>query len=413
MGDSACLMQPFSYTAGIPNESKEGNPVAVLGQSISFGRFMSDQSLAWEKWSTFSHKKYVEEAQRYARPGSVAQKKAFFEAHYKTLAARKALLEQAKANEGMVQDIGTEVSEIMNLSSQMAALGHEETGSIYDGKENNNSDFVEFESSIVEGGDSVGEHNVLLEINLKNEAEIKDLELSEATHVENLEKKVNQSRKLEEVMELELSEETQIGKPLLKMSSYGRRTKVPSSPAIRPNKGNNVTPMSNKSAMEISDRKRSTPKSSHKFINSTPAKEISRLTSTIIRKIGGSRIASNSKPSKEFPTPLRTSNMASTSGRPKQSFATPWLENRSARMPFNSSASVSKTSRGKWNLLPTEKKSKYPAIFAPFSLRTEERAARRKQRLEEKFNASQEQKVEQQTTLKKKAETELKKLRQG
>lgn len=105
--------------------------------------------------------------------------------------------------------------------------------------------------------------------------------------------------------------------------------------------------------------------------------------------------------------------MASTSGRPKQSLATPWLENRSARMPFNSSASVSKTSRGKWNLLPTEKKSKYPAIFAPFSLRTEERAARRKQRLEEKFNASQEQKVEQQTTLKKKAETELKKLRQG
>ncbi|XP_016695177.1 protein WVD2-like 7 isoform X1 [Gossypium hirsutum] len=354
MGDSACLKQPFSYTAGIPNESKEGNPVAVLGQSISFGRFMSDQSLAWEKWSTFSHKKYVEEAQRYARPGSVAQEKAFFEAHYKTLAARKALLEQAKANEGMVQDIGTQVSEIMNSSSQMAALGHEETGSIYDGKENNNSDFVEFESSLVEGADSVGEHNVLVEINLKNEAEIKDLELSEATHVENLEKKVNQSRKLEEGMELELSEETQMEKPLLKVSSYGRRTKVPSSSAIRPNKGNNVTPMSNKSAMKISDRKRSTPKSSHKFINSTPAKEISRLTSTIIRKIDGSRIASNFKPSKECPTPLRTSNMASTSGRPKQSLATPWLENRSARTPFNSSASVSKTSRGKWNLLPTE-----------------------------------------------------------
>ncbi|MBA0769143.1 hypothetical protein Gotri_017906 [Gossypium trilobum] len=263
----------------------QGNPVAVLGQSISFGRFMSDQSLAWEKWSTFSYKKYVEEAQRYARPGSVAQKKAFFEAHYKTLAARKALLEQAKANEGMVQDIGTQVSEIMNSSSQMAALGHEETGSIYDGKENNNSDFVEFESSIVEGADSVSGHNVLVEINLKNEAEIKDLELSEATHVENLEKKVNQLRKLEEGMELELSEETQMEKPLLKVSSYGRRTKVPSSSAIRPNKGNNVTPMSNKSAMEISDRKRSTPKSSHKFINSTPAKEISRLTSTIIRKI--------------------------------------------------------------------------------------------------------------------------------
>jgi len=55
------------------------------------------ESLAWEKWSTFSHNRYVEEAERYSRPGSVAQKKAFFEAHYKKLAAQKAaaLLEQA------------------------------------------------------------------------------------------------------------------------------------------------------------------------------------------------------------------------------------------------------------------------------------------------------------------------------
>lgn len=55
------------------------------------------ETLAWEKWSTFSHNRYVEEAERYSRPGSVAQKKAFFEAHYKKLAAQKAaaLLEQA------------------------------------------------------------------------------------------------------------------------------------------------------------------------------------------------------------------------------------------------------------------------------------------------------------------------------
>lgn len=61
------------------------------------------ESLAWEKWSTFSHNKYVEEAERYARPGSVAQKKAFFEAHYKKIAAQKAaaaaLLEQANSGD--------------------------------------------------------------------------------------------------------------------------------------------------------------------------------------------------------------------------------------------------------------------------------------------------------------------------
>jgi len=64
---------------------------------VSFGRFTTE-SLAWEKWSTFSTNRYVEEAERYSKPGSVAEKKAFFEAHYKKLAAQKAaaLLEQEK-----------------------------------------------------------------------------------------------------------------------------------------------------------------------------------------------------------------------------------------------------------------------------------------------------------------------------
>ncbi|MFQ6651733.1 hypothetical protein Gotur_023939 [Gossypium turneri] len=495
MGDSTCLMQPFSYTAGLPNEAKEGNPIHGLGQSISFGRFMSE-SLAWEKWSTFSHNKYVEEAERYARPGSVAQKKAFFEAHYKTLAARKAaaLLEQANA---AAATNATE-SEAQNPNPQMA-----ETGSIYDCKENN-SEFVKVQSS------SVDEPQVLLENNMKNEAfekngvvvdkaEITDLEVKETTQVKNNCVKVNQSRLLGDDKELELSEGTQMEKPLLKggktnedefevtskmkpsqssskVFANARTSKMPSSPAkfkapLRPNNGNNLTPMTKKSAMDISERKRSTPKSSHKSINFTHAKELSKFTSTIIRKIDGSRIDSNSKASKECPTPLRTPNQVSISGKPKQSSATPWSENRSARTPVNSSASVSKTARGKWNFLPTENKSQSPGIFASFNLRTEERAARRKQarlsninylfyiycvvydgvkvpqnppvlypglhfsfstgkmgmnernslfvkiapltRLEEKFNVIQEQKVQQQTTLKEKAGTEFKKLRQS
>lgn len=81
----------------------QGNPTHALGQSVSFGRFASE-SLSWEKWSTFSHRKYVEEAERYSRPGSVAEKKAFFEAHYKKMAEKKkaeaALLEQANAASG-------------------------------------------------------------------------------------------------------------------------------------------------------------------------------------------------------------------------------------------------------------------------------------------------------------------------
>ncbi|XP_038996916.1 protein WVD2-like 7 isoform X1 [Hibiscus syriacus] len=470
MGDSACLMQPFSYTAGIPNDSKEGNP--VLGQSISFGRFMSE-SLSWDKWSTFSHNKYVEEAERYARPGSVAQKKAFFEAHYKTLAARKAaaLLEQAK-NSATINATETE------------AQGPE-TGSIYECKETN-SEFVKIENrnmGILAA--SVDEPQVLLENNMKNQsfeksevvckAEIidnKELELSEGTQMEKpLLKNGKTNQEESEVTskkkpshsssskvsanecdkELELSEGTQMEKPLLKngktsqdeyevtskrrpshssskVSANARTSKVPFSPAkfkapLHPNNGNNLTPMAKKSAaIDTSERKRPTPKSSHKSINFSPAKELSKSTSTSIRKIDGSRIDSSSKASKECPTPLRTPSKVSISGKPKQSSATPWSENRSGRTPVNSSASISKTACGKWSFLPTDcsrilsgrrNKSQSPGIFVSFSLRTEERAARRKQRLEEKFNVTQEQKVQQRTTLKEKAGTELKKLRQS
>ncbi|KAE8672954.1 putative Formin-like protein 8 [Hibiscus syriacus] len=72
----------------------------ALEVSVSFGRFEND-SLSWEKWSTFSPNRYLEEVEKCATPGSVAQKKAYFEEHYKKIAARKAeLLAQEKPDEG-------------------------------------------------------------------------------------------------------------------------------------------------------------------------------------------------------------------------------------------------------------------------------------------------------------------------
>lgn len=61
----------------------------TLQVSVSFGRFEND-SLSWEKFSAFSPNKYLEEVGKCATPGSVAQKKAYFEAHYKKIAERKA-----------------------------------------------------------------------------------------------------------------------------------------------------------------------------------------------------------------------------------------------------------------------------------------------------------------------------------
>ncbi|KAI7730756.1 hypothetical protein M8C21_017501, partial [Ambrosia artemisiifolia] len=92
MREPSCLMRSFSYnhTTHIPN-----NHVRMMeGNYAHAFEFMSDSS-------NVSKKCYVEEAKSYAQPGSVAEKKAFFDAFYKKLAAQKAaaaaLLEQEKA----------------------------------------------------------------------------------------------------------------------------------------------------------------------------------------------------------------------------------------------------------------------------------------------------------------------------
>uniref|UniRef100_A0A5B7AKD5 Putative proteoglycan 4-like isoform X4 n=1 Tax=Davidia involucrata TaxID=16924 RepID=A0A5B7AKD5_DAVIN len=58
--------------------------------SISFGRFAAE-SLAWEKWSVFSHNRCREELEKFKAPGLVAQKKAYFEEYYKKIRAIKKL----------------------------------------------------------------------------------------------------------------------------------------------------------------------------------------------------------------------------------------------------------------------------------------------------------------------------------
>ncbi|XP_059648933.1 protein WVD2-like 7 isoform X2 [Cornus florida] len=72
--------------------------VSTMEVSVSFGRF-ENESLSWEKWSTFSPNKYLEEVEKCSTPGSVAKKAAYFEAHYKKIAAQKALLELEKKME--------------------------------------------------------------------------------------------------------------------------------------------------------------------------------------------------------------------------------------------------------------------------------------------------------------------------
>uniref|UniRef100_A0A2P2K116 Uncharacterized protein MANES_12G017400 n=1 Tax=Rhizophora mucronata TaxID=61149 RepID=A0A2P2K116_RHIMU len=107
MGEQACLRRSFSHPSSASRETKEGNPIRGLTESISFGRFMSEP-LAWEKWSTFSHNRYLEEAEKFSKPGSVAQMKAYFEAHYKNRVAKKTVALPGQQNASTVNIHETE-----------------------------------------------------------------------------------------------------------------------------------------------------------------------------------------------------------------------------------------------------------------------------------------------------------------
>ncbi|XP_031265059.1 protein WVD2-like 7 isoform X2 [Pistacia vera] len=411
MGESTCLMQPFSYVSGIPSEAKEGNPIHALGQSISFGRFVSE-SLSWEKWSTFPHKKYVEEAERYSRPGSVAEKKAFFEAHYKKIAERKAaaLLEQAQNDASKNVSESESVDGVNNVTTQDTRTMPFNSQPDVKASEYN-------EGNKVEAADFVNENKILVEKNV---------------NVESTQQIGNDNNKVEALSQLGVDDKaTQMGKPQLKSLDSKKDEKVSISkkkPTLSSSKSssygepaalslskkeNNFTPIKKKPAIDLAEKKRSTPKSTHKSIYFTPAREINRLTSTIIRKIDSSKVGSNAKASKDCSNPLKTPTTASVSGAAKHPLATPWSENRRTGTPHEASVSGNKTVRARWHFLPTENKLQSPNSSTPFRFRTEERAAKRKEKLEEKFNASQAQKIQQQATLKEKAETELRKLRQS
>lgn len=208
------------------NFMQQGNPIHALGQSISFGRFMSD-SLSWEKWSSFSHNRYVEEAEKFSRPGSVAQKKAFFEAHYRNLAARKAaaLLEQANAeannvqepeNEGGIPDKTTQDSLTVATNSQEAGdreevhvqqVNSEASFVADDNTRTSNVDMERFESSNVEEVEPSAENEILVQNCVKIET------LNQIVKVDNK----------EEVKEMELSVSKQMEKPLLKVMTSCRQ----------------------------------------------------------------------------------------------------------------------------------------------------------------------------------------------
>ncbi|RYQ86366.1 hypothetical protein Ahy_B10g106034 isoform B [Arachis hypogaea] len=166
------------------------------------------------------------------------------------------------------------------------------------------------------------------------------------------------------------------------------------------------------SLLSSADKRRSTP---YKSVNFAPIRELNRLTASVMKKFESARAsAGSSKASKDASlTPLRTPTMAYKKEMQMHSALTPLTEKKRNKTPLDLSSTGKNTASSKWRLLSTENKMRSPMISSPFSLRTEERAARRKKKLEEKFNANEAQKVQLHTKLKEKAETDIRKLRQS
>ncbi|XP_019098189.1 PREDICTED: protein WVD2-like 7 isoform X3 [Camelina sativa] len=375
MGETACLMQPFSYAAP---EGGGDSLVTSLGQSVSFGRFMSDK-LDWEKWSAFSTSQnpYVAEAERYSKPGSVAQKKAFFEAHYKKLAAaRKAAAEEAL---------------LLQQQSQPDKLPAAQQADCVVGKKDRLVPKPDLElprgslDAATAQMKSVTEKQGGCGFGIRQSSDEKE-------NCGMPESEINGGGKVSTQAEEEK-------KPiLLKKKS---KDSQPKSSSTKPRVSKY------KSSSERTPSKKPSNKSSSSSYNFTPAKEFNRLVS-IIRKIDGSR--ASSKPTKDCKTPLRTpSDKASAKGIVEDSLCTPLSSHTSSKcrgkMAPDSSA---KTGRGRWNFLPAET----PSCFTPFGLRTEERAERRKKKLEEKFKAMDEPQDAKKPEKERSVEKEGSKLRQ-
>nr|GMD27669.1 protein WVD2-like 7 isoform X1 [Ipomoea batatas] len=104
---------------------------ALNSGSVSFGRFESE-GLSWERRSSFPRNRYLEEVEKYSKPGSVTEKKAILEAHFRKRALLSRSSSECQASENNVsQNTGYEGDfEIVNEGSQSASFG-ENTG--YDG----------------------------------------------------------------------------------------------------------------------------------------------------------------------------------------------------------------------------------------------------------------------------------------
>ncbi|PIA51442.1 hypothetical protein AQUCO_01100343v1 [Aquilegia coerulea] len=405
------------------------------------------EPLAWEKWSSFNNNRYLEEVEKYSTPGSVAQKKAYFEAHYKKIAAQKAaaaLEEQKLASNYNVEpetengvgdgalgyQVETNKPREGEVSISDAGFSIDACGS------ETNCDTVEFDSNVVDV-DPVTEIQTVEDSPVPSkspdqheESENKltnKVEINTTLKSDKLPSRENSSANQESVA-MKMKPIASSSKALLKT----RASKLPSSPTrlktpVKPRKEINSNVDCKKTTMDIVDKTRTTPASLYMSINSipSPAGETNKIGTPILHKTRDARVAVSTKAHKDGPIPLRTPARASGNGVRKLLPVTPCPDITRTKVLREQTTTPSRRKDVKCQSLCADH-SKSSSLFgdkasrcsvsSSFSLRSEERAAKRKeyyQKLEEELKEKEAQKMQLEANSMEKAENELRKLRQN
>ncbi|XP_057949448.1 protein WVD2-like 7 isoform X1 [Malania oleifera] len=436
MGEAAFLRRSFSHPS---RERKEGDPMRALGESISFGRFLTEP-LDWERWSTFSHNRHLEEIEKFSKAGSVAEKKAYFEAHYKRIAAKKAeeTTPEEEANAAANASEARTTEEIHNYTCKGMEKSSSHVGvdiqqeSQVTNSVDSNSCGLRVESNIldlalVEAAKSVTCESVIeqnsIQVQIFNKIEnVRTHNELMFYHDKNMPiKEAANQEKLNSVSQRKLAFSSSRSQAYNKASKPPTSVKVPTPVCQR--KEDNANPNNKKSARESVSRIRPTPKSVHMSVDfASCARETSKF-SPLLNKIGNSRMFTTlGKMTKDSPSPQQSSAKASMNVETKHSTVASQSENQRTKPLFDQRV-IGRTADGKRPSLNVDhmkspgacqSKSQLTTISCPFSFRSEGRVSKRKeffQKLEERNNDKEAGKIQLQTKLKEKGENDLKKLR--
>ncbi|KAK4283505.1 hypothetical protein QN277_000449 [Acacia crassicarpa] len=419
MGESTCLLRSFSNPTDISTcMAEKVDPMRLLGESISFGRYMSE-GLDWEKWSVFSHKRYVEEAEKFSKPGSVAEKKAYFEAHYKKKASQKAAASVQEADGSLNSSIQMNSKENINVT---VIEQHEKYGVSYADTDEDKLDIQQCEveiSKVVLPKDMpqplVDNPKVKNSVMVGNSYQFDNVEKVAEPKVEKLRDRGNPGQvKAREVKSSpKSSTKAIVSKPLY--SPVERKA------AVQPRSRISSVPNSKRTVRGSAEKKRLSTRSLHMSINLPSCAGETSKTASVLQQKRMRKINLNSpNVSRDQPVASRTSvrairdlfNRASMNPQ-SEGRRTERLLNKSVCKGVSASAELSSPSV----VCPKSPSSRRPqttTTSSPFRFRTEGRVAKRKeffQRMDE-TKSKEVERMQLQRKSKEKTDHDHKKLQQ-